>query len=186
MIRRSSAALAAVLLAVPLVATACGREQPAEAMIGSETVASGERGEPLAIAGPTMDGEPLDLADLRGKVVVLNSWASWCPPCRAEIPAFINLSETSDPADVVVVGLNVTDDAAAAQDFVDEFDIPYPNISDPDGALLATVPGVPPASLPSTVILDREGRPAATIIGGTNAVTLSTLVASVLNDSATG
>jgi len=181
--RRSGAALAALLLAVPLLTAACGRQQPAEAMVGSETVASDERGKPLALAGTTLDGEPLDLADLRGKVVVLNSWASWCPPCRAEIPAFVNLSETSNPDDIVVVGLNVTDEAAAARAFIVELGIPYPSISDADGTLLSTIPGVPPASLPSTVILDRDGRPAAHIVGGTNAVTLSTMVAEVLNSS---
>jgi hypothetical protein len=63
---------------------------------------------------------------------------------------------------------------------VDEFDIPYPVVSDPDGALLRTIPGVPPASLPSTVILDREGRIAARIIGGTDSIELATLIAQVM------
>jgi thiol-disulfide isomerase/thioredoxin len=188
--RRSGALLAALLLSVPLLTAACGRQQPDEAQaaaalgeVGSNSVASEDRGEPLALSGTTLDGDPLDLADLRGKVVVLNSWASWCPPCRAEIPAFIALHETADPEDVVVVGLNVNDDDAAARAFLEELAVPYPSISDPDGALLATVPGVPPASLPSTVILDRDGRPAGHIIGGTNAVTLSTMVADVLSSS---
>ena len=98
----------------------------------------------------------------------------------------MDLAKSSNPDDVVVVGLNVTDDADAARSFVGELDVPYPSISDPEGALLATVPGVPPASLPSTVILDREGRPAAHVIGGTDAVTLAALVATVLTDSQPG
>lgn len=176
--RRPLSIVAAVLLATIVPLTGCGRDLPAEP--GVDTVATAERAEPLALVGTTLDGQPFDLADLRGRIVVLNSWASWCVPCRDETPDLVALSESSDPDDVVVVGLNVTDDEAAARAFVDEFDIPYPVVSDPDGALLRTIPGVPPASLPSTVILDREGRIAARIIGGTDSIELATLIAQVM------
>ena len=183
MIRRSALAVALALVVATLLA-GCGRDQPPSALVGTDTVATAEREEPLALAGTTLDGQPLDLADLRGRVVVLNAWASWCGPCRDETPALVSLSEGSDPDDLVVVGLNVTDDAAAARAFVDEFDMPYPSIEDPEGDLLATIPGVPPASLPSTVILDRDGRIAARIIGGTDAIELATLIAQVLQEQA--
>ncbi len=172
-----------MLLLVPSLLGACGREQPASALVGVDTVASSERDAVLDVAGTTLDGDPLDLADLRGRVVVLNAWASWCPPCRAEMPAFVALAEDSDPADVAVVGLNTTDDPAAARAFVEELGVPYPSIEDPDGAILATIPGIPPASLPSTVILDREGRIAARVIGGTDAIELATLIARILEES---
>jgi peroxiredoxin len=97
----------------------------------------------------------------------------------------VALSEGSNPDDVAVVGLNVTDDPAAAQDFVDEYGVPYPSIVDADGAILRTIPGVPPSSLPSTVILDREGRIAARIVGATDAMELGTLIAAVLETTAT-
>ncbi len=118
-----------------------------------------------AIDGSTLDGSALDLATLRGRVVVLNAWASWCTPCRTEIPAFVSLAEASDAADVAVVGLDVQDEQAAARDFVRDFAMPYPSIVDGDGSLLTTIPGVPPSALPSTVVLDRGGRIAARIIG---------------------
>lgn len=170
--------LAAVLLAVLAPVTACGRDQPA--VPGTETVASAEREAPLSLSGTTLDGEPFDLASLRGRIVVLNSWASWCPPCRDETPAFVDLARSSDPADIAVVGLNVTDDADAARAFAEEFDMPYPSVSDPDGAFIRTIPGIPPASLPSTVILDRDGRIAARIVGGTTTLELATVIAEVL------
>ena len=151
-------------------------------MVGTESISAGERGPALELSGPTLDGGRVDLVDLRGRVVVLNSWASWCEPCRDEVPAFVSLASSS--ADVAVVGLNVTDDAPAARAFAAEFGIPYPSIADPDGALLRTIPGVPPSSLPSTVILDRQGRVAARIIGAATYDGVSSLVAEIGSESA--
>lgn len=176
MARRLIAALVGAVLLVGL--SGCGRDVPP--VPGSASVAPEDRGDPVAISGTTLDGDPLDLADLRGKVVVLNSWASWCGPCRDETPAFVDLARGADPDDVVVVGLNVTDEPAAAQAFAEEFDMPYPSIVDADGTLAASLPGVPPRSLPVTVILDREGRVAARIIGATDPLELVSLTAEVL------
>ena len=171
--------IAAALGALLLVGLAgCGRDAPPVA--GSESLAPDDRGDPISLSGTTMTGETLDLADLRGKVVVLNAWASWCAPCRDETPAFVDLARGADSDDVAVVGLNVTDDPTAAEAFADEFDMPYPSIVDAEGELVATLPGVPPRSLPVTVILDREGRVAARIIGGTDALELVSLTAEVL------
>jgi thiol-disulfide isomerase/thioredoxin len=160
----------------------CGRDQPASTLVGIEAVSSQDRSDVPVIAGTTLDGQPLDVADLRGRIVIVNSWASWCAPCREETPAFVELSKGVDPADVAIVGLNVTDDEAAAQAFVDEFDVPYPSIVDAEGDILATIPGVPPSSLPSTVILDREGRIAARVIGATDAMELATLIAAIMDE----
>jgi thiol-disulfide isomerase/thioredoxin len=179
--RRIAFAVAALLLAPGLLA-GCGRDQPASALVGVDTVSSQDRSDIPVIAGTTLDGDPLDVADLRGRIVVVNSWASWCPPCRQETPAFVELSKGVDPADVAVVGLNVTDDDVAARAFVEELDVPYPNIVDAKGDILATIPGVPPASLPSTVILDRDGRIAARVIGATDAMELATLIASIMGE----
>ena len=94
------------------------------------------------------------------------------------------MSLASSSADAAVVGLNVTDDAAAARAFAAEFGIPYPSIADPDGTLLRTIPGVPPSSLPSTVILDRQGRVAARISGAATYDGVSSLVAEIGSESA--
>jgi peroxiredoxin len=94
----------------------------------------------------------------------------------------VQLSKGVNPDDVVVVGLNVTDDETAARAFVDDLDVPYPSIVDAEGDILATIPGVPPSSLPSTVILDREGRIAARVIGATDGLELATLIAAIIDE----
>lgn len=171
----------AVLALVPALLAGCGREQPASALIGTEAFSAEDRGDALSLVGATLDGTPFDLADLRGKVVVLNSWASWCPPCEAEMPAFVDLAASSDPEDVVVIGLNVSDELEAARAFMAEKGIEFPVVADPDGALLASIPGVPPKSLPSTVILDRDGRIATRIIGATDPISLARDLGEVLS-----
>jgi thiol-disulfide isomerase/thioredoxin len=181
-VSRRTAFAAVVLVLVPVLLVGCGRDQPASALVGVEAVPSQDRSDVPAIAGTTLGGDPLDVADLRGRIVIVNSWASWCAPCREETPAFVELSKGVVPADVAIVGLNVTDDDAAARAFVDEFDVPYPSIVDTEGDILATIPGVPPSSLPSTVILDREGRIAARVIGATDAMELATLVAAIMDE----
>jgi len=181
-VKRTVAAIA-VPVALGVLLTGCGREQPASALVGTEAVAAEDREEVLSFTGTTLDGEPFDLTDLRGKVVVINAWASWCAPCRSEMPAFVDLHASADPADIAVVGLNVGDDPDAAQAFMDEQGMAFTNVADPEGTILATVPGVPPKSLPSTVILDREGRIATRIIGPTDPIGLARAVGQVLGQS---
>lgn len=170
----------AALVLTAIAVSGCGREQPLSAQIGTTTVDVGDREALPPVSGRTVDGAVLDVADLRGRVVVLNSWASWCAPCREEIPAFVDLAEVADPTEVAVVGLNVTDQPAAAKAFTEEFGMAYPSVVDAKGDLLRTIPGVPPAALPSTVIVDREGRIAARIIGVTDSAELAGLVADVV------
>jgi len=174
----TAAGLICVAIATTMLA-GCGRDVPASAEVGTTVIAPNDR-EPLpALTGSTLDGATLDLASLRGKVVVLNSWASWCEPCKAEIPAFVALSSSADPTRVAVVGLDVSDEKSAAAAFADEYAMTYPSIVDQSGDLLASVPGVPPKAVPSTVVLDAKGRIAARIIGGADPSELTGIVASV-------
>jgi thiol-disulfide isomerase/thioredoxin len=135
------------------------------------------------IEGTTLAGQPWRSDSAAGKVLVYNVWGSWCAPCRAEAPALVAASKrTTDTA--VFVGLNTRDlDKAAPQAFVRAFAVPYENLYDPDGALLLKFSGQLPASaIPSTLLVDTEGRVAARIIGE---VTEATLV-DVIGDLAAG
>lgn len=118
------------------------------------------------LAGTTLDGEDFRLADHRGEVVVLNVWASWCAPCRAEAPTLAALSRELEADGVQFVGLDTRDSDVAARAFVDRFGIDYPNVIDRDGRLqLLFGDSLPPQAIPSTVVIDPEGRVAARALG---------------------
>jgi thiol-disulfide isomerase/thioredoxin len=134
---------------------------------GSLTVLpAAQRGAPIELAGELLDGGTLDLADLRGSVVVVNVWGSWCGPCRREAPELQEAADRLAEDRVRFVGLNTRDQVEPARAFTDRFGIEFPSILDPDGRLqLAFSDTLPPAAIPSTLVLDRQGRVAARIIG---------------------
>ncbi|MEU5973758.1 TlpA disulfide reductase family protein [Streptomyces sp. NPDC047315] len=132
---------------------------------GISTVAKEDRKAIGKIAGDTLEGESLDVADLKGKVVVLNVWGSWCEPCRAEAPAFAKVSKETKDQGVEFVGLNTRDVTKKdAIDFEKEYGVPYPSLYDPAGKLI--ISGFPkgtlhPQAIPSTIVVDRDGKVAA-------------------------
>jgi cytochrome c biogenesis protein CcmG/thiol:disulfide interchange protein DsbE len=101
------------------------------------------------------DGTTLRLEDLRGKVVFLNFWASWCPPCRAEARMLEAAWRKHRDQDVVFLGVNIQDKDESARAFLDEFGITYPNGMD-RGARIAIDYGV--WGLPEAFFIDRDGR----------------------------
>ncbi|WP_139982786.1 TlpA family protein disulfide reductase [Nocardioides litoris] len=139
-----------------------------------QTVPPGERGDPVEISGTSLQGEPVDLADYRGDVVVLNFWGSWCNPCRDEAPV---LKTASEELDAVFLGAQLRADSTAASiAFEEEFGITYPTIADGGSSALALGRWAPRAA-PSTAVLDREGRVAALISGVVpSVITLEELV----------
>lgn len=107
---------------------------------------------------PTLTGQPISTADYRGKTLVLNFWASWCPPCRAEMPDLEALHQQRAAADdLVVLGVNflAEDTIEAAAAFVDEFALTLPIVTGmPDGSVAQRY-GV--RGLPATFFIDRNG-----------------------------
>ncbi len=100
-------------------------------------------------------GATIRLEDLRGKVIFLNFWASWCPPCRAEARTLEAAWQKYKGEGVVFVGVNIQDDDSSAQEFLREFGITYPNGID-RGSKIAIDYGV--WGLPETFFIDRDGR----------------------------
>ena len=122
----------------------------------------------IVFSGTTIDDQPLSSADLRGRVVVVNFWYAGCAPCRAEAPDLQAVYEAETTADrpVTFVGVNVRDQAATAMSFNTTFGITYPTVTDQLGSIqLAFASNVPPNAVPTTLILDAQGRVAARVLG---------------------
>jgi thiol-disulfide isomerase/thioredoxin len=129
--------------------------------------------------GTSLDGKPVALSDLKGKVVVVNFWASWCAPCRAEAPALEKVYTDHKANGVEFVGVDIKDSKEPAKAFVRTFQVGYPSIFDSDGQVTLAFRDVPPNAVPSTLILDRQGRVAVRIIGSTTYSRLTPLVTQV-------
>jgi thiol-disulfide isomerase/thioredoxin len=126
-----------------------------------------ERKAPDPVSGQTLQGKDASLADLAGKPVVINVWASWCAPCRAE-SGLLNKAAKSLGSRAAFLGINVRDPGSTDNPLAFErrFDVSYPSLYDPAGRTLLAFHGkVTLASIPSTVVLDSKGRVAASIIG---------------------
>ncbi|RKT05244.1 thiol-disulfide isomerase/thioredoxin [Streptomyces sp. 3211.6] len=183
--------LTAVALASALTLTACSDGgSPSAGSAGGNyvtgpsgisTVAKGERAEAPKLDGPTVDGKTLDTTTLKGKVVVLNVWGSWCPPCRAEAPYFAKVSKELGDAgkDVAFVGINTRDNSTQnAAAFEQNFGITYPSLYDPDGKLMLRFPKgtLNAQSIPSTIVLDKQGRIAARTLVAVNEEQLRSMI----------
>jgi Peroxiredoxin len=129
------------------------------------------------VRGSTLEGADIALSDFRGDVVVLNIWASWCAPCRAEAPELQEVWEESEGEGVQFIGLNTRDSTTAAQGFVDTMGLTFPSVEDQDGRLqLLFADSLPPQAIPSTLVIDRDGRVAARALGRVSAGTLRGLI----------
>ncbi|MCG5215143.1 TlpA disulfide reductase family protein [Streptosporangium sp. KLBMP 9127] len=125
-----------------------------------------ERKAAPAVQGQTLDGAAVSLAGHKGKVVVLNFWASWCPPCVAEAPTLKEVAAKTKGDGVEFLGVAFKDDKAAALAFERNHTPGYPSLHDQPGRIALAFQGtVPPAALPSTLIIDRQGRIAARALG---------------------
>jgi thiol-disulfide isomerase/thioredoxin len=118
-----------------------------------------------AVQGTTLDGKPLSLADFKGKITVVNFWASWCAPCRAEAPTMQKVYDETKASGVQFVGVDVKDARENAQAFARTFKITYPSLFDQPGQVALAFHGIPPSAVPATLVIDRHGNVAARAVG---------------------
>lgn len=121
---------------------------------------------PALPAAPTLrledlDGQVVDLASYRGRVVLVNFWATWCPPCRAEFPSLGRVRHLFSPSDFEVIAVNVGEEAETVFSFAGSPE--FPVLFDKNSQTMATWPV---KGLPTTFLVDRQGRLALKAIGG--------------------
>jgi peroxiredoxin len=174
-IRRSGAGRLPAILAVlstaaTLVLTGCGAQRSAGrsnfsvGQEGFDLAALGSRDPAPSIGGKTVDGGTVNLADFHGKVVVINIWGSWCPPCRAEVSGFETAYTKYRARGVRFMGINTRDSSMSqGKQFEKHFHVTYPSVFDPYGKQILRFPKgtLNPQFIPSTVVIDRHGDVAA-------------------------
>jgi thiol-disulfide isomerase/thioredoxin len=145
---------------------------------GSITVVAPDDREPAPdIAGDSLEGEPIALADFTGDLVVVNVWGSWCGPCHAEADDLATASKRLAAQDVRFLGIDIRDHKANALAFQEEYGIGYPSIFDPDSSTLLGLPeSMMAVSPPTTYVVDSEGRLAARVFAEVSVETLVDLV----------
>lgn len=183
---RGSFPYAVAVTAAGALLAGCSSAQPiGETSAGdplSRTLKEGERPAAPDLAGTSLEGKAVRLSDYRGKVVVLNAWASWCPPCRAEAPELKNVQKKWGGRGLQVLGLDNEGSRDAGLAFQKQHDLGYPSLHDPSGKQLLRLPHglVNTRGLPFTIVVDRSGRVAAARTGEVTRAQLAKLVTPLL------
>lgn len=134
-----------------------------------------------SISGPGVLDEQgeVALSDYAGQIVVLNAWGQWCGPCRTEVDDLQTTQEYLEPRGGAVIGINVRDTKSLAQDFITDNGLTYPSIYDPPFRTAALLGGVPASVVPTTIVLDKQHRPATIFLREITADELIEAIAAV-------
>lgn len=183
-----SAWAACTLLLSGLLSGCSGGEETSLTTSGDaaiEQVAVEDRAQVGNFTATLLNGEELDTEDLDGSVVVYNVWGSWCGPCRKEAPDLREVALAYQPKGVKFFGLNVRDDEASARGFERQFKVPYDSVApEESGDVMLRFNGqLTLTAVPTTVVVDRDGRVAARVMGAVSAATLRALLDDVLAEA---
>jgi thiol-disulfide isomerase/thioredoxin len=134
----------------------------------------------LSLSLPDTSGQQQSLGQWRGKVVVVNFWATWCAPCREEMPEFVKIQRELGPRGLQFVGIAI-DQAEKVEQFAKELDLNYPALIGGFGAVdVSKTLGNPLSALPFTIVISRKGTVARTQLGAFDATKLRSTIDSLL------
>jgi peroxiredoxin len=152
-----------------------------------EVIPVDERASAPDFRGTLLDGGSFRSSELAGHVGVLNFWGSWCPPCRVETPEFSDVAADLADDGVRFLGIDVKEtDKQFAQAFIDRFSITFPSLYDPRGEVALAFRDYPANAIPSTIVLDAEGRVAAVYTGQVAQDDLRRVLDRVLGEGSSG
>ena len=139
------------------------------------------------LTGRDLDGNPWSLRDQKGKVVLVNYWATWCPPCRQETPGLVNVAKRYAGRGLSIVGVSLDTGGSAAtgavRDFARRYAVSYPLILAEENPAMVTPDVASVQAIPTTLLLDRRGRVAKTIMGAVGEAALRTDIETLLAES---
>jgi thiol-disulfide isomerase/thioredoxin len=165
-------AVAAAALAAGFLLHSRGDERPAPAPAGAAKL--------MAAALPDLSGQTQRLDQWRGKVLLVNFWATWCAPCKKEIPELVRAQERLGPNGLQIVGIAI-DEPDKVRPYAAEMKINYPVlVSDLEAMDLARQAGNELGGLPFTVVFDRSGQPVRSELGRLDEAKLNKLVEAIL------
>jgi len=189
--RRGRTPIGVSILAVTgLILVACGQAQGSAGASGEfdftgptpsgEVVPVEERSVAPEFSGELLDGSAFDSSSLAGDIVVLNFWGSWCAPCRIETPEFQMVYEEVGAEGVQFLGVDVKDERQLAIAFYADKGVEYPSLFDPRGEVALAFRGFPANAVPSTILIDRDGRVAAVYTAAVAAEDLRSALSALL------
>ena len=175
MTKRPAAVILAAVIAVLAVAFAMRRKEGASRVSNAPAPAA-----PVLVA-TDLAGQRVDLADLKGRVVLVDFWATWCDPCREEIPIFVALQDKYRERGLVVIGVSLDDNDAPVRDFYRTFRMNYPVVMG-DAKMAESFGGV--LGLPVAFLIGRDGRVAEKLAGQMDASAFESKIVGLLGEKA--
>ena len=182
-------AIAVLLSAVLLAGCTASTDAPqqtgsefrfVEGTPSGEVIAKDDRQDAPDITGELLNGEPYALNERAGKIVVMNFWASWCAPCRIEAPDLQHIYQTYQPQGVEMIGVLVRDTKGQGQTFSQQVGMTYPSLYDPSAKIALQLNGYPLAAIPSTVVIDADGKVAAAYVSVVDLASLTSTIEKLL------
>jgi len=147
--------LIASVAAIGVIVTLMVMRQPTPQQTAIGSLVVGKQAPDFTL--PTLNGTEVSLSQFRGQPVLINFWASWCLPCREEMPELVRAYESHKAEGLMILGLNLTysDSVSDAQAFAEEFNITFPVLLDEDGAVVERLYRIP--GIPTSIFINRDG-----------------------------